>query len=64
MENWRGEQTVEGKNLPEVKIQRGIFQGDAISLLLFVIAIMPLNRMLKKFTDVYKLHKSKEKSTT
>ena len=31
MKNWRVELTVGGKSLMEKKIQRGIFQGDALS---------------------------------
>ena len=61
MENWRLKLTAEGKSLTEVKIQRGIFQGDALSPLLFIIVMMPLNHILWKWTDRYKLHKSQEK---
>ena len=61
MENWRLKLTAEGKSLTEVKIQRGIFQGDALSPLLFIIVMMPLNHILWKCTDRYKLHKSQEK---
>ena len=62
MKTWRVELTVvEGRSLAEAKIQRGIFQGDALSLLLFIIAIMPLNRIHKKCTAGYKLSRSQEK---
>ena len=44
-----------------MKIQRGIFLGDALSLLLFVIAMMLLNHVLRKCTCGYKLYKSEEK---
>ena len=49
------------KSFAETKIHRDIFQGDALSPLLFVIAMMPLNNILKKCTVGYKLTKSQEK---
>ena len=55
------ELTAEGKSLAEGKIQRGIFQEDVPSSLLFIIAMMPLNHILRKCTAVYKLTKSQEK---
>ena len=45
----------------ETKIQRSIFQGDALSPLQFIIAMMPLNHILRKCTDGYKLSRSQEK---
>ena len=48
MKTWRVELTAAGKNWAETKIQRGIFQGDALSPLLFIIAMMPLNHILRK----------------
>ena len=62
MENWRVEQTVGGKSLTEEKIQRGVFLGDALSSLHFVIAMMPLSYIFRKYTGRYKLHKSQEKN--
>ena len=53
---------VEGQTLVEMKIQRGIFQGDAFSLLLFLIAVMQLNQILRKFTGNYKFTKPPESS--
>ena len=38
MKTWRVKVTSGGKSLAEAKIQRGIFQGDARSPLLFIIA--------------------------
>ena len=61
MKTWRVELTAGGKSLAEAKIQRGIFQRDALSPLLFIIAMMPLNHILRKCTDGYKLSKSQEK---
>ena len=42
------------------KIQRGIFQEDVLSLLLFVIAMIPLNSILRKCTGDYKFTKLRE----
>ena len=61
MKNWSVEQTVERKILVETKIQRGIFQGDALSLLLFIIPMMSLNHIPRKCTAGYKLCRSQEK---
>ena len=50
MKTWRVELTTGGRSLAEVKIQRGIFQGDALSALLFLIAMMSLTHTLRKYT--------------
>ena len=63
MDTWRVELTAEGKSLTEVKIKRDIFQGDAQSPLLFVIAMMLLKHILRKCTARYKLSKLQEKIT-
>ena len=61
MKNLRVELTVGGKSLTEVKYQRGIFQEDAASPLLFVIVVMPLNYILEEWIGGYKLHKLQKK---
>ena len=61
MKNWRVELTAGGKSLAETKIQRRIFQGDALSPLLFIIAMMSLNHIIRKCTAGYKLSRSQEK---
>ena len=57
MKTWRVELTAEGRSIAETKIQRGIFQGDS----LFIIAMMPLNHILRKWAAGYKLSRSQEK---
>ena len=61
MKTQRVELTASWKNLLETKIQRGIFQEDAQSPLLFLIVMMPLNHILRKCTAGYKLTKLQEK---
>ena len=46
LESWRVELTAGERRLAEVKIQRGIFQGDAQSPLLFIIAMTQLTQKL------------------
>ena len=49
------------KKLAELKILRGIFQGDAQSPLLFVIEMMPFKHILRKCIGGYKLTTSQER---
>ena len=49
------------KTFAEEKIQRSIFQGDALSPELFVIAMMPLNHILTKCIKGYKCSHSQER---
>ena len=53
--------TARGRSIAQTKIQRGIFQGDAQSPLLFIIAMMPLNHIPWKFAAEYKLRRSQKK---
>ena len=54
MKTWRVELTTGGRSLAEAKIQRGIFQEDALSVLLLIITMMPLNHIRRKYTAGYK----------
>ena len=60
MKTWRVELTAGERSLAEAKIQE-LFQEDAQSPLLFIIAMVPLNHTLRKCTAGYKLSKSQEK---
>ena len=53
MKNCRLKLNAGGTILAEVKNERGVFQGDTLSLLLFVIAMMPPNYKLRKCTGEY-----------
>ena len=48
MGDWRTVLTSGGTELGEVSIRRGIFQGDTLSPLLFVVAMIPLTLLLRK----------------
>ena len=61
MKNWNVKLTAGGKTSPAVEFHWYIFQGDALLPLLFVIAMKPLNHILKKCTSSNKLTKSQEK---
>ena len=50
-----------GSSLVEAKIQRAIFQGDALSPLLFIITMMLIDHIFGKYTAGYKLSRSQEK---
>ena len=45
--------------IPGIKIQRGIFQGDSLSPLLFCLAIDPLSKVLKEHEIGYDLSKGR-----
>ena len=56
MKTWKVELTEGGRSLAEANIQ-----GDALSPLPFIIAMMPLKHVLRKCATGYKLSKSQEK---
>ena len=55
MKTWGMELTAGKRNVAEANIQREIFQGDSLSQLLLIIAMIPLNHILRKCTAGYKL---------
>ena len=61
MKTWRVELTCVNQQLGEVNIKRGIFQGDTLSPLLFVVAMIPLTHVLRKMKSGYEFTKNKEK---
>ena len=61
MKTWRVQLTAGGRSIAGTKIQRGIFQRDALSPLLFIIAMLPLNHILRKCAAGYKLSRFQEK---
>ena len=48
MGNWKTDLTANGEVLGEVEIRRGIFQGDSLSPLLFIVAMIPLTILLRR----------------
>ena len=57
MSNWCTVLNRDGKNLGNVKIARGIFQGDSLSPLLFVLVMIPLTILLWKDKFGYRFTK-------
>ena len=51
----------ENSELGEVEIKQGIFQGDSLSSLVFVLALIPLSLILRKAKAPYEFSGSKEK---
>ena len=48
MEQWKTELTAYGNSLGSIAIIRGIFQGDGLSPLLFILCMIPLTMILRK----------------
>ena len=61
MRSWTVELTSGGEMLGEVKIKRGIFQGDSLSPILFVLAMIPLSIVLNNMKAGYTLGRNRGK---
>lgn len=56
-ERWKTVLKANNQVLKEVNIKRGIFQGDTLSPLLFVIVLIPLSMLLQELECGYQLEK-------
>ena len=59
MEKWETELTAGNVCLGNVEIKRGIFQGDSLSPLLFILTLIPLSMILRSDKAGYDLGKGK-----
>lgn len=53
MSTWESEITACAETLGELEIKRGIFQGDNLSPLMFVICMIPMSSALSKMKACY-----------
>ena len=61
MEKWKVILCSGSSELGEVEIKRGIFHGDSLSPLVFVLALIPLSLILRRAKAAYEFSESKEK---
>ena len=61
MEQWKLSLTSNGEDLEEVDVKRGIFQGDSLSSLLFVLSMVPLSLTLRNVNTSYEWGKKEYK---
>ena len=61
MKAWRVDLTCNNQSLGRVDIKRGIFQGDSLSPVLFVLCLLPLTLILHKSESAYRFPSTKEK---
>ena len=60
MGQWQVELSINGNILGTVNVRRGIFQGDSLSPLLFVVTLIPLSLVLREVKAVYDLTGKKD----
>ena len=61
MNKWKLELTSNGASLGNVEIRRGIFEGDSLSPLLFVLCLVPLSLILRRVKFHYQFGDKKTK---
>ena len=61
MEKWKVMLCSKNFELGEVESKQGIFQGDSLSPLVFVLALIPLSLILRKVKAAYEFSESKQK---
>ena len=61
MEKWKVMLYSGNSEFGEVEIKRGIFQGDSLSPLVFVLALIPVSLILRKTKTAYRFSERKEK---
>ena len=61
MKQWNAELTASNQRLGNVRIRRGIFQGDSLPPLLFVLVIIPLTLVLRQTKISHELEKGGKK---
>ena len=57
MNDWSTDLYCNNTHLEDVRIKRGIFQGDSFSPILFVMTLIPITLVLRKINMGYKLNK-------
>ena len=55
MKSWKVELTLGGETLGEVKVNRGVSQGDSVSPIFFVITLIPLSILVRDMKAGYML---------
>ena len=53
MKQWKLSLTLNGNKLGDVKVNRGVFQGDNLSPLFFVLCMIPMSLVLRKVKTGY-----------